>query len=239
MRKIIVFFICSVITARAQAQVTSAGMGTEFKEISGFGSRQSGFEGLQTYKSGSVIGSQFFNDSWSSGSVTGSNRETISINYLFLYDKVKQDLYIRPKDTNLIVLADKNQLVSFVINTDKRHLFHNASIYDPNQKGNFFEILVENDNYTLLKLIQTTFKKADPTDMEKVKNGEFQDEFVDHITYYLYHNNKAEKIKLNENALRKALRGQEAKLDDFFNTYSNSEVNEQLAINLINTINSQ
>jgi hypothetical protein len=239
MRKIILFFICSCITAQTQAQVTSAGMGTEFKEISGFGRTQSGFEGLQTYKSGSVIGSQFFNDSWTSGSVTGSNRETISINYLFLYDKVRQDLYIRPKDTNLIILADKNQVVSFVINTDKPHLFNNASIYDPNQKGNFFEMLVENDNYTFLKLTQATFKKADPNDMEKVKNGEFQDEFVDHVTYYLYHNNKAEKIKLNEPALRKAFKEQQAKVDDFFSTNSNSEVNEQLAINLVNTINSK
>jgi len=118
------------------------------------------------------------------------------------------------------------------------HNFQQALLYDPNQKGNFFEVLVQSDKYTLLKLIKTTFEKANTNDMEKVRQGNFEDEFVDHVTHYLYHNHKLQKISLNENSVRKALKDLQSKADDFLNLHSNNEFNEQLLINLITTINS-
>src|SRR5258708_4777279 len=111
MKKIIVLLISSFLFGKAFSQISSVGMTNEFKEITGMGRIQSG-EGLQTYNSGNVKGSQFFNETWSMGSVTGANKAVISNNYLFLYDKVRQELFIRPKDTDLIVLVDKNQILS-------------------------------------------------------------------------------------------------------------------------------
>ncbi len=239
MKKLITILpVCFILTIQVFSQISSVGMSNEFKQITRFGKMQTGFEGLQTYHSGNVKGSQFFNDNWSVGSVTTTDKEVFNNNYLFIYDKVRQELFLKPKDSDVVVLADKSQIYSFSIFTDRMHNFQQALLYDPNQKGNFFEVLVQSDKYTLLKLIKTTFEKANTNDMEKVRQGNFEDEFVDHVTHYLYHNHKLQKISLNENSVRKALKDLQSKADDFLNLHSNNEFNEQLLINLITTINS-
>ncbi len=238
MKNTIIIIIVFIISVSASAQISSVGIRGEFKTISGLGHRQTGFEGIQTYHSGNVKGSQFFSDSWNTGSVITTNNEKISNGYLFLYDNVRQELFIRPTDSAIILLADKNQIFSFTINTDKPHMFEQAYTYDSALKGNFFEVLVQSSNYSLMKLIKTTFEKANYADMEKVKQGEFSDEFLDHITYYLYHNSKLTKINLRENSLRKALKERQSEVDNFFNLHQNDEMNEQLLISLISSINS-
>ncbi len=239
MKKLITILpVYFIITIQVFSQISSLGISNEFKQITRFGKMQTGFEGLQTYHSGNVKGSQFFNDSWSVGSVTTTNKEIFNNNYLFIYDKVRQELFLKPKDSDVVVLTDKSQIYSFSIFTDKMHNFQQALLYDPNQKGNFFEVLVQSDKYTLLKLIKTTFEKANPNDIEKVKQGEFEDEFVDHVTYYIYHNNKLQKITLTENSIRKALKDQQSTVNDFFDTHENDEVTEDLLINLINQLKS-
>ena len=158
--------------------------------------------------------------------------------FLFLYDKVRQELFVKQPDSNIVVLIDKNLVYSFMINTDKTHLFQCASIYDPNDKNNFLEMLVQNNNYTLLKLNKATFEKANPNDMEKVKQGIFEDAFVDQITYYIFHNSKLQKITLNENSIRKALKDQQSIVDDFFNMHENDEITENLLITLVTQLKS-
>jgi hypothetical protein len=237
MKNIIMLLVCSFFFGVTYSQVSSVGMKNEFKEFASMGRIQAG-EGLQTYSSGNVKGSQFFSETWSTGSVTGVNKVVFSNNYLFLYDKVRQELFIRPKDTDLIVLVDKSQILSFTINTDKAHLFYRASMYDPSQEGNFVEVLVQNDKYSLLKVTKTNFVPANPNDMEKVKQGEFQDEFVDHVNYYIFSNNKIEKVNLSEYGIRKVTKPEKTKVDDFFSLHSNDEVDERLLINLINSLNS-
>ncbi len=116
-------------------------------------------------------------------------------------------------------------------------MFEHASIYDSAQKGNFFEILVKGPNYKLLKSTKTTFDKANVNDMEKVKQGNFNDEFLGHVTYYIYHDHKLVKVALNENNLRKALKEDKVTVDNFFNLHQNDERNEDLLINLINNLN--
>jgi len=235
------FFIfpafCTVYL-HASSQVSTVGMSNEFHSITQYGSRQTGFEGLQTYSSHKTNGSQFFTDSWSEGSVTSQTNQVFSTGYLFLFDKVRQELFVKQKDSNIVVLIDKMQIASFTINTDKPHLFLHASVFDPAAKDDFFELFVQNDNYSLLKLNKATFEKANPNDMEKVKQGIFDDAFVDHITYYLYHNNKLQKVTLNENSIRKALKDQQNKVNDFFSIHENDEVTEDLLISLINQLNS-
>ncbi len=71
----IIIFIFYTLSNLLHAQITSPGMRAEFKQITGYGSRQSGFEGIQTYNSGNVIGSQFFYDDWAQGLVTTTNNE--------------------------------------------------------------------------------------------------------------------------------------------------------------------
>ena len=236
MKKILIILIVTLTTIKTYGQVSSIGMRQEFKSITGYGSRQSGFEGLQTYNTGNVSGNQFFTENWATGSLTTAGKEVLT-DYVFLYDKVRQELFLKQKDSDLVVLAYKDQILSFTINSDKPHVFYHAEIYDPGQKGNFFEVIVQNENYTLLKLTKTTFEKAKPNDMEKVKQGIFNDEFIDHITYYVYHNNKIEKVGLNEHSLYKVFKDKKNTVDDFFTNNQNNEINEQLLANLINYVN--
>ena len=86
--------------------------------------------------------------------------------------------------------------------------------------------------------IKATFEKANPNDIEKVRQGIFEDAFVDHITYYIYHNNKLQKIALNENSIRRAFKDQQSVVDDFFGTHENDEITEDLLINLISQLKS-
>jgi hypothetical protein len=231
-----ILFASAFFCCYSFAQVSSVGIRNEFNSITHYGSRQTGFEGLQTYSSHNVNGSQFFNETWSTGSITSQNKEVFSDGYLFLYDKVRQQLFVKQKDSDVVVLLDKDQIYSFTINTDKPHLFFHAFVYDAKNKNDFFEVLTQTDRYTVLKLIKATFEKANPNDLEKVREGVVEDAFVDHITYYVYHDGKLQKIALNENNIRKVLKDQRSAVDNFFNAHQNDEVTEALLINLISTL---
>ncbi len=240
MRKIIlittlVFFFI----AGFSQDINSVGMKDEFKTIAGFGKRQTGFEGIQTYTNHAVTGTQFFTETWANGSVTSIINQTISEGFVFLYDKVRQELFFKPKDSDIVLLAIKGQIRSFVINSDKPHTFFPAENYDPALKNNFIELIVPGGNYQLLKITRTTFEKANTNDMEKIKQGDFSDKFVDHVTYYIYHNKQLKKIpSLTEHGLRKALKDESKKLDSFFESHQNSELNEDLLTMLFNSLNS-
>jgi len=240
MRKII--FISTLLLffiAGFSQDISSVGIKDEFKTIAGFGRRQTGFEGIQTYTNHSVTGTQFFTETWANGSVTSIIKQTISEGFVFLYDKVRQELFFKPKDSDIVLLAIKGQVKSFIINSDKPHTFFPASNYDPALKDNFIELIIPSGNYQLLKITRTTFEKANMNDMEKVKQGDFSDKFVDHVTYYIYHNNELKKLSaLKEGSLRKILKDESKKLDAFFEKHENDEMTEELLINLISSLNS-
>src|SRR5487761_2008614 len=82
------------------SQIENAQMGAEFKEVATNAGRQ--IQGIQTYSSGKVKGCQFFYPTWTSGSITTKNNQVISKNYTFLYDKVRQDVFIKWKDSSVI-----------------------------------------------------------------------------------------------------------------------------------------
>jgi len=226
-----------VIFSYAQ-DISTDGMGDEFKEITGFGRRQSGFEGIQTYSTHTVNGSQFFMANWYPGSITTADNQKVGKSYLFLYDKVRQEVFIKPEKIDYVILADKSQVKSFTIIADKPHQFVQAAVYDSTLKGDFFEALVDNNNYSLLKLIQTTYEKANTNDIEKVKQGEFNDSFVDHVTYYLYHNNKLQKIEISNRSIYKVLKDNKSKVDEFYNNHDSEERNEGFLMGLVNSLNS-
>src|ERR1700722_2618567 len=150
------FFVLLSLSQKGFSQLENSAMADEFKEVSKFGIRQTGFEGIQTYNSGIVNGSQFFSPSWSAGTVTTTANETFGKGYSFLFDKVRQELFMKWKDSPVILLADKSQINSFTLHTDKDHCFVASGIYDPSKKGDFFEVLAKSDTgWTLLKQIKT------------------------------------------------------------------------------------
>lgn len=103
-------------------------MAVDFKSISNLGSMQS-TDAFQSYTSSSATGTQFYNTTWMAGTVIATTNQVTS-NYLLLYDKVRQEVFIRPKGTSLIVQADKSQVSSFTLSMDKPHVFVPAAAYD-------------------------------------------------------------------------------------------------------------
>jgi hypothetical protein len=211
-------------------------MTVDFKAISGLGTRMQSTDAFQSYKSGAATGSQFYNAGWVAGAVTTTNNETIN-NYLLLYDKVRQELFLRPKDTDFVVQADKSQVKSFTITKDAAHQFVHAGAYDAALADDFFEVLTQGTNYSLFKLTKTRLEKADYSDMLKVKTGDMNDAFVDEVTYYVYHNNTLEKIALKANAARKVLSDQPVKVDAYLSEHKRESFNEAMLTGLVAALN--
>jgi hypothetical protein len=235
------FSICTLlasVTLEAQ-EIPSIGMRDEFSTIARFGSRQTGFEGIQSYSSGQVNGSQFFYPTWTTGSVITTTNDTIGNRYLFLFDKVRQELFIKPKTSNEVLQANKSQINSFTLKTERAHLFFPAIKYDIGKPGDFLEVLSLNDaGYTLLKSVKTKFIKADTRDLEKMRMGEVNDEFKDEISYYVsFNHGPLQRTELKGKSIKKALeRAPQDKVAEYFKSNNNNTIDEQFLINLIESL---
>jgi hypothetical protein len=226
------------VCSHAQGGADENLMRADFAAAAKYGSRQTGAEGLRTHSSG-VKGSQFYFPSWSKGSLITNSKAELGDKYLYLFDKVRQELFIQVPDSNAIFLMNKSEIHSFILKTDKPHTFEIASDFDPGRTTDFFEILVRNEKYTLLKSTKTTFVKFDPHDMMRVKNGDLDDAFVDEYTYYVTLNGgPLQAIPLKAGAIRKVLAAEKAKVTDYFNTNADEEVDEKFLVGLIGFINS-
>ncbi|HEX3023844.1 MAG TPA: hypothetical protein VHP12_01420, partial [Chitinophagaceae bacterium] len=216
--------------------VSAVGMQNEFNEISKYGRLQTSAQGFQSYSSGIVNGSQFYYPNWIPGSVITADKELIKNDkYVFLFDKVRQELFIKIKNSDSVLLADKNQIYSFTLYAaDKPSVFEPASHFDPNKKGIFYTVLVKNENaYTLLKSVKTTLIKANGYDMEKIKAGNNYDEFKDEITYYISHKNGLpQKVDLKEKSIKKVFSNTK-QIQDHLQQNETDKIDEQFLIRLI------
>jgi hypothetical protein len=236
-----VLFLSFLILASsfAYSQDVSNQMTDDFKDISKYGSRGSGFESFQTYHSGNVEGSQFFSPSWTTGTVTMINNQQFASRYLFLFDKVRQELFVKIKDSPIVIQADKDQIGSFTLLTDRVHSFVAAATLDPSNKGNFFEVLVkDNKGYSLFKLVKTKFIRADQhRDIETQAMGEVTDSFQDQVSYYIIRNGVVQTVALRKNNISKALSNEKDKVSAYFDKRSDSPIDESFLIGLIEYIN--
>lgn len=235
MKKIIILPAILLFSTAVFSQVESAQIGGEFRQVMSNG----GVNGIQTYGTGEVKGSQFFLPTWTSGSVTTKSNQVIRKDYSFLYDKVRQQLFIKWKDSSVILLAEKDQISSFTLDGDKSYNFIPASVYNPSDKTNFFEVLVSNnDGYSLLKLIKAKFVKADQTDMLRMKNGDIYDKFVDDISYYIsYKNGLPQEITHKEKKIEKAFPLVKEKISNYFNENNNKSVDDGFFTGLVQSLN--
>jgi hypothetical protein len=239
MRNICLSIFCLLQASFSHGQdANSMGMRDDFAQAARYGNRQGGFEILRGH-SAAVRGSQFFYPDWHKGSVVTKSREVLSDKFLYLFDKVRQELFMRLPDSNDIYLANKGEILTFTLNTDRPHTFEIASDYDPGRTADFFEILVKNDKYTLLKSTKTTFVKFDPHDMLRVRNGEIYDEFVDEYTYYFsLRGGPLQTISLRAADIKKMLSAEKSKVADYFENNAEEEINEKFLGGLIGFLNS-
>jgi hypothetical protein len=238
---LIASLLLSTLNSFAQESVT--GLRNEFSQISKYTyGRQSGFEGLQSFSSKEVKGSQFYFPDWSEGALITDANETAAANYLFLYDKVRQFLFLKPKDSTIVLQADKDKIHGFYLEHDGKHQFEIASRYDPANKTDFYEVLAKKDSgYTLLKLVKTRFIKFDPNNsanITSVREGNMSDEFEDDVSYFIsYRHGLPQAIKPKDNSIKKVLKNEKGKVNNYLSNHSDAERNEDFLIGLIATLN--
>jgi hypothetical protein len=178
-----------ISTSSLSAQVTNVAMGQEFAELAAHqGYASNGYSAYQNYTSGQVNGSQFFLPAWAKGEVVTIHKEVYNDGLQFIYDKVRQEVFIRKTDSLLVLLTNKDEIESFSLKDDQgiRYNFVNSKMFTDEKPEVFYQVLVyDSTKLTLLKYIKTTLIKPDYHDMMKVKEGEVNDAFVDKYIYYI------------------------------------------------------
>ena len=234
--------LCVISNVDAQENTGSViGMKDEFASIAKSGRMQSGFENLQSYSNVNAKGSQFFYPTWLPGSVVTAGNETISGKYLFLFDRVRQELFIKLKDSNVVLLADKAQIQSFTLNLEGNHVFVPDTKYKKDASEiNFYEIMELNEKgYSFFKFVSTKFEKANPNDMVKVRNGDLSDEFVDNTVYYLYNTGTGlNKISFSEKSILKSIdASKQSAAKAYFTKHDSDKIDENFVIGLVKNLN--
>jgi hypothetical protein len=162
--------------------------------LSNIGTRQE-FAGIvkgsintfQTYSSGQVNGSQFFIPDWKPGEIISTKKEVFNNGLQIVFDKVRQEVFIREKNSDVILLGEKDEIYSFSLKDgDSVYHFINSSLFSHDKPEVFYQVLVyDSSGLSLFKYTRTSFVRANPTDMMRQREGDIYDAFVDHYIYYL------------------------------------------------------
>jgi hypothetical protein len=248
--KIIVSVVAFAMTlsfaARAQGDPNSTSIGNAIQELSsdvaGNGNARAvgSFVNFHSGKE-NTKGSRYFFKDWVKGTVTNrQNQQVAKDNLMFNYDKITHDLYLTDKTT--VVQVDKTQIQSFDLSDGgTSHRFKRMDNILPDV---FFEELAgsadsSGSGYTLLKLTRTTFKKADFHSDGLVESGNNYDEYVDVIEYYILTPGGKEykKIELKKKQVKDALSAVKPKVDSFFASHKEADMDETFLRELITAVN--
>jgi hypothetical protein len=230
-----------ISSATLSAQVTNVAMGQEFAELAAHqGYASNGFSAYQEYTSGQINGSQFFLPGWSKGEVITIHKEVYNEDLQFLYDKVRQEIFIRKKDSAMILLANKDEITSFSLKDDQgnQYNFVNSKLFMDESPQVFYQVLVyDSTKLSLLKYIKTTMIKADYHDMMKVKEGEVNDAFVDKNLYYVVKGDGIlQPVELKTKSLKKVFGEMNVPYQDYMKIHY-EPVNEDYLINMVKQLN--
>jgi hypothetical protein len=235
-------FILSATTLYSQSGTTGVAMGQEFAELAAHGGLNGkGFAAFQSYKSDMVKGSQFFLPDWSKGEVVTIRNEIYYESLQFIYDKVRQELFVRQKDSALILLTNKDEIKSFSLRNDQNEQFNfiNSKFYTEERPEVFYQILVyDSAGLSLFKHIKTTLEKADTRDMLKVKEGDINDAFVDKNTYYLLKPKGAlTTVQLKTKSLKKSFEELGINIEQYLKNHPQGIPDEEYLVEMVRQLN--
>jgi hypothetical protein len=228
-------------SAALSAQVTNVAMGQEFAELAAHqGYASNGFSAYQNYTSGQINGNQFFLPDWSKGEVVTIHKEVYNEPLQFLYDKVRQEIFMRKKDSALILLANKDEVASFSLKDDqgKQYNFVNSKMFTDETPEVFYQVLVyDSAKISLLKYIKTILMKADYHDMMKVKEGEVNDAFVDKYIYYIVKaDGILQPVELKNKSVKKVFGEMNMPYENYMKIHY-EPVNEEYLVNMVKELN--
>jgi len=228
-------------SAALSAQVTNVAMGQEFAELAAHqGYASNGFSAYQNYTSGQINGNQFFLPDWSKGEVVTIHKEVYNEPLQFLYDKVRQEIFIKKKDSALILLANKDEVASFSLKDDqgKQYNFVNSKMFTDETPEVFYQVLVyDSAKISLLKYIKTILMKADYHDMMKVKEGEVNDAFVDKYIYYIVKaDGILQPVELKNKSVKKVFGEMNMPYENYMKIHY-EPVNEEYLVNMVKELN--
>jgi hypothetical protein len=238
----IIFPAMMMSVATLSAQVTNVAMGQEFAELAAHqGYASNGFSAYQSYTSSQINGSQFFLPEWSSGEVITIRQEIYSQDLQFLYDKVRQELFVRKKDSAMILLTNKDEVKSFKLKNDEgeQFIFLNSKYFTGERPEVFYQMLINDSaNLTLIKYIKTTLEKADTRDMMKVREGEINDAFVDKNTYYIVGPKSIQiPVQLKSRSLKNAFAELGINADTYLKDHPQGIIDENYLVMMVKELN--
>ncbi len=185
-----------------------------------------------------TVGSRYLFTKWVNGSVVNLHDSVFAKpSLLFNYDKVSKKLLLTEnKSTAIEIFLD--QIKSFSLKDDnKEYNFERVAIINNND---FFQPLVKNESkYSLYRLLQTKFIKANYSTNGISESGNKFDEYKDEVTYYIVLPGAREfkKAELKKKSIKQALSADAAKINDYFSAHEQDAVNEDFLVSLIKSLN--
>lgn len=187
-----------------------------------------------------TIGSQYLFETWVPGSVIDYNGVEFSEGYLFNYNKITQNIYIRLKDSAAAFLVHKNLLRSVMfLDGSNKIIFEKVASLDSN---NFYHVLSKGPKYSLYKFTRTNFIASNFFTNGVSSSGNMYDEFKDESTYYLVTTDgKTSIVPLKRKSVKSLFAAEKEKVNSFFrenDTVENS-FGEKFLGDLVNYLNRQ
>src|ERR1700682_1064164 len=235
-------FLLTSNTLFSQAGTAGVSMGQEFNQLAKEHTNTKNSlttSAFQTYSSNEVNGSQFFFPDWRQGEIITTRKEVFNEGLQFIYDKVRQELFIRKKDSTLILLGNKDEIQSFSLMDDnKQYNFVNSSLVSDKKPEVFYQVLVYDSlKLSLFKYIKTTFVKADLTDMMRQSQGDVYDAFVDKYFYYVVKSNGlVQPVQLKSKSIKKSFTDLNLNPDKYMNDHAES-IDEDYLKNMVEFFN--
>ena len=227
------FLLCATISY-PQARLTEAHEFDQFQKAGG--------GGVAAFKTGvntEADGSQFFLPDWSKGNIELNSNIVFNEGLLLIYDKVRQEIFIKQEDSAVVLLGTKEDIKSFTLkDADKEYNFINSAFFSNTKPEIYYQVLVmDPSKLTLLKYTKSTFVKADNTDMMKQREGKVNDSFVDHITYYISNGKGSlEPIQLKTKSVKKAFTELKINVDKYLSDHA-EPINEDYLIAMVGALN--
>lgn len=183
-------------------------------------------------------GNRYLFDGWVKGVVTGTDGVVYNpANAKFNYDKMSQTLFMLV-DNKTVMELSSGVIAGFTLSrNDSNFRFERLK---NSTDLHFYQPVYKNEKgYSLYKLMETKFKRADYQSNGLVESGNKYDEYVDENQYYIL-SPKGEliRIDLKKKSIERALTNEAIKVESFFKAHKSDRVDETFVENLLQSINS-